>query len=61
MTKKNFIAQLLAAIAEIRTMIRKLEAEGGVGKEPWPMMARQRHYFIYETIDASIKLCRINI
>ena len=60
-TKKNFIAQLLAAIAEIRTMIRKIEAEDGVGKEPWPMMARQRHFFIYETIDASIKLCRINI
>jgi len=59
--KSNFGEKLLAGIAEIRRMISALEDQDGIGCEPWSITTEQRHLFIYETIDASLKYTKINI
>lgn len=59
--KSNFLDKLLEAIAEIRKMITTLEDQDGIGCEPWSITSEQRHLFIYETVDASLKYTKIKI
>ena len=41
------------------TVDYKIEDQDGVGKEPWDITQEQRHYFIYETLDTSLKLSKL--
>ena len=57
--EETFLERLSSDLALIRDHIGRVEEE--VGAEPWPIMQDQRQYFIYEAIDASIKLSQIKI
>ena len=59
--KSNFREKLLEGIAEIRRMISPLEDQDGIGCEPWSITTEQRHLFIYETMDASLKYSKLCI
>lgn len=57
----NFMEKLLACIATIRDAIALVEKEDGIGEEVWSIMENQRQLFIYESIDASVKLNNLDI
>ena len=57
----NFMEKLLACIATIKAAIALVEKEDGIGEEVWSIMENQRQLFIYESIDASVKLNNLNI
>ena len=59
--RSNFKEKLLEGINELRKMISTLEDRDGMGCEPWSIVTEQRHLFIYETVDASLKYSKINI
>lgn len=59
--KSNFREKLLEGIAMLRKMISTLEDQDGVGCEPWSITTKQRNFFIYETVDASIKYSKIHV
>lgn len=52
---------MLAYLSELRAFVNLVEDKDGVGCEPWSITAQQRHLFIYETLDMSKKLARLNI
>lgn len=54
--KKNFVANLLDDIRQLREVVGKVEAAEGIGPEIWSIMQQQRHLFIYEVIDASVRI-----
>ena len=57
----NFMEKLLACVATIKNAIALVEKEDGIGEEIWSIMENQRQLFIYESIDASVKLKNLNI
>lgn len=59
--EKNFIEKLLTNLSELKSFVNLIEDQDGVGCEPWSITAQQRHLFIYETLDMSKKLARLNI
>ena len=59
--KDNFIEKMLADLTELKAFVNRVEDQDGVGCEPWSITARQRHYFIYETMGASLKLSNLEV
>lgn len=57
--RDNFIDRLQSDLSGLREFISGIEER--LGEEPWPIMKEQRQLFIYEVIDASLKLSRIKI
>ena len=57
--KDNFLDRLQSDLSGLREFISRIEER--VGEEPWPIMKEQRQLFIYEVVDASLKLSRIRI
>ena len=57
--KDNFLDRLQSDLSGLREFISRIEDR--VGEEPWPIMKEQRQLFIYEVVDASLKLSRIRI
>ena len=47
--------------AKALDLVNRVEDQDGVGCEPWSITARQRHYFIYETMGASLKLSNLEV
>ena len=54
--RKNFTAKLLEDISQLREAVGKVEAIDGIGPEIWSIMQQQRHLFIYEVVDASVRI-----
>ncbi len=54
--RKNFIDKLLDDISQLREAIGKVEAAEGIGTEIWSIMHQQRHLFIYEVVDAAVRI-----
>lgn len=54
--RKNFIDKLLDDIRQLREAVGKVEAADGIGPEIWSIMQQQRHLFIYEVVDASVRI-----
>ena len=59
LNKDNLFARLLSDLEDIKEFIGMIEEK--VGEEPWPIMADQRHLFIYEAVSESIKLSQLKI
>ena len=57
--RDNFLDRLRSDLSGLREFISSIEER--LGEEPWPIMKEQRQLFIYEVIDASLKLSRIKI
>ena len=57
--KENFIRLMKADLNALLSFVGKIEDQDGVGKEPWDITQEQRHYFIYETLDTSLKLSKL--
>lgn len=57
--RDNFIDRLQSDLSGLREFISGIEER--LGEEPWPIMKEQRQLFIYEVIEASLKLSRIKI
>ena len=57
--QSNFIKWLKADLAVLQAFVRKVEDQDGVGEEPWDIIQEQRHYFIYETLDTTLKLSKL--
>lgn len=53
--------KLLAYLSELKSFVNLIEDQDSVGCEPWSITAQQRHLFIYETLDMSKKLAKLNI
>ena len=54
--RKNFIDILLEDISQLREAIGKVEAAEGIGPEIWSIMHQQRLLFIYEVVDAAVRI-----
>ncbi len=54
--RKNFIGKLLDDISQLREAIGKVEAVNGIGPEIWSVAQQQRHFFIYEVVDAAVRI-----
>ena len=54
--RKNFIDKLLDDIRQLREAVGNVEAADGIGPEIWSIMQQQRHLFIYEVVDASVRI-----
>lgn len=57
----NFMEKINEYIATLRTFISCVEDQDGVGEEPWDTMSQQRHYFIHETLEESVKLSSLKV
>lgn len=57
----NFMDKLYEILTELKSFINRIEDEDGVGCEPWSITTQQRHFFIYETLDMSQKLSKLNV
>ena len=59
--EKNLVDKLRDILAELISFINSIEDQDGVGCEPWSITTQQRHFFIFETIDMSQKLSKLNV
>ena len=59
--KSNFEKILNEAITSLRDVVEKVEAYEGVGPEVFNTIQEQRSLFVYEVIDASLKLSQLSI
>ena len=59
--KDNFIEKVLSDLAELKAFVNRIEDQDGIGCEPWSITARQRHFFIHETLGESLKLSLLKI
>ena len=57
--KENFIRLMKADLNSLQSFVGKIEDQDGVGEEPWDITQEQRHYFIYETLDTTLKLSKL--
>lgn len=58
---ENLIVSFNSEVSALREFITQVEANDNIGPEPWDITTEQRHYFIYETIDQSLKLSKLSI
>ena len=59
--EREFLTKMLSCIKELRLAIKRVEIELQYFPEVSYNMYISRHYFIYETLDASLKLSRLII
>lgn len=59
--ESNFEKLLNMAINEVRAVVEKIENKPGIGPEVFSVANAQRSLFIYEVIDASLKLSKLHI
>ena len=57
----NFLDRLESDVAILKKAVSRVEECEGVCGEPWLIMREQRHLFIHEVINASVKLKALNI
>ena len=58
---ENLIERFNSEVSALREFITQVEAGDGMDPEPWDITTEQRHFFIYETIEESLKLSKLNI
>lgn len=61
MGEDDFLKQLLSSVAELREFINKVELQDGLYQSTGFETAQIRQFFIYETIDTSLKISRLPI
>lgn len=59
--ENNFIEKLFSILSLLKAFVNRVEDQDGVGCEPWSISTLQRHFFIYETLDMSLILSKINV
>lgn len=57
----DFLKQLLSSVAELREFINKVESQDGLYQSTGFETDQIRQFFIYETIDTSLKISRLPI
>lgn len=61
MDEDDFLKQLLSSVAELREFINKVESQDGLYQSTGFETDQIRQFFIYETIDTSLKISRLPI
>lgn len=61
MDEDDFLKQLLSSVAELREFINKVELQDGLYQSTGFETDQIRQFFIYETIDTSLKVSRLPI
>lgn len=61
MGEDDFLKQLLSSVAELREFIYKVESQDGLYQSTCFETDQIRQFFIYETIDTSLKISRLPI
>lgn len=61
MDEDAFLKQLLSVVAELKEFIKKVELQGGLYESTGFETDQIRQFFIYETIDTSLKVSRLPI
>lgn len=61
MGEDDFLKQLLSSVAELREFINKVESQDGLYQSTGFETDQIRQFFIYETIDTSLKISRLPI
>ena len=61
MDEDVFLKQLLSSVAELREFINKVESQDGLYQSTGFETDQIRQFFIYETIDTSLKISRLPI
>ena len=61
MGEDDFLKQLLSVVAELKEFIKKLELQDGLYESTGFETDQIRQFFIYETIDTSLKVSRLPI
>lgn len=61
MGEDDFLKQLLSSVAELREFINKVELQDGLYQSTGFETDQIRQFFIYETIDTSLKISRLPI